>query len=253
MIESTFIHCQGVGATTERSLWEAGVTHWSEAANEQTQLPVGPVTRQRVRETSAESIGRLANADFRWFASRLPEREHWRMVRATGVRIGYVDIETNGGYGPQDLTVVGLYDGLKVRHFVKGDNLAEFPEAIEGFNFLVTFFGTGFDLPFLKRSFGMSFPQPHTDLCFALKRLGYKGGLKSVERQLGLRRSGETTGLDGMDAVRLWYEYLRGKEKSLATLLKYNEEDIVNLETLLNLAYPRLEALTRSGFVIRGR
>jgi uncharacterized protein YprB with RNaseH-like and TPR domain len=129
-----------------------------------------------------------------------------------------------------------------MHHFVKGDNLEEFPEAVSRSEILVTFFGTGFDLPFLRRAFRMEFPQLHIDLCPLLKRLGYQGGLKRVEAALGLERSADTTGLDGMDAVRLWRQYQTyGSEKSLQTLLDYNAEDVVNMERLLEIAVDRME------------
>ncbi len=240
MLTATFLHCQGVGEVTERDLWGSGVRSWSDFL-ERSEHGLPPRARSPlIREHVAESAERLAARDGAWFARMLRPAHHWRVYPELGRRIAYLDIETTGGYGPGDLTVVGLYDGLRVRQFVKGDNLDEFPEALAGVELIVTFFGTGFDLPFLRRAFRMEFPQPHVDLCFALKRLGYRGGLKSVERQFGIRRSNETEGLTGMDAVRLWAEYQRGNEAALHTLLSYNAEDITSLETLWLAAYPRL-------------
>ena len=43
-----------------------------------------------------------------------------------------------------------------------------------------------------------------------------------------------------MDAVRLWYEYKRGRAASLETLLKYNEEDVKNMSDLLAEGYRRM-------------
>ena len=60
-----------------------------------------------------------------------------------------------------------------------------------------------------------------------------RGGLKSVERQLGIKR--KLKDVDGRGAVELWYEYEAGNEGALSKLLKYNEEDLVNLEKLRNL------------------
>ena len=89
----------------------------------------------------------------------------------------------------------------------------------------------------------------HIDLCPLLKTLGYKGGLKNIERQIGLNRRPETDGLNGMDAVRLWQLYRRGGESAedaLRLLHRYNEEDVVNLKALLDFALPKLKA--RDGF-----
>jgi uncharacterized protein YprB with RNaseH-like and TPR domain len=81
----------------------------------------------------------------------------------------------------------------------------------------------------------------HLDLCPLLRRLGLRGGLKVVERQVGLSRSPETDGLNGWDAVHLWWRYVDyNDERALATLLRYNREDVVHLSPLLALVYERL-------------
>jgi hypothetical protein len=45
--------------------------------------------------------------------------------------------------------------------------------------------------------------------------------------------------MDGFEAVRLWNEYEKGNEEALDLLLEYNREDIVNLETILQITYDR--------------
>jgi uncharacterized protein YprB with RNaseH-like and TPR domain len=57
------------------------------------------------------------------------------------------------------------------------------------------------------------------------------GGLKSVERQLGIQR--ELTDIDGWVAVQLWESYVQYDDKeSLSRLLAYNREDVLNLKVL---------------------
>jgi len=39
--------------------------------------------------------------------------------------------------------------------------------------------------------------------------------------------------VDGFEAVKLWWRYINDyDEQSLATLLEYNKEDVLNLKTL---------------------
>jgi uncharacterized protein YprB with RNaseH-like and TPR domain len=246
MLETTYLHALGIGRITERRLWEAGATDWDAyLAAPDSHWPLTSAQRERLTPIVAESRERLACEDFNWFACRLPAAEHWRAVPAFGHRLAFVDIETTGGMDPQDLTVVGVFDGRNVRQFVRGINLEEAPAALDEFALLVTFFGTGFDLPFLRRAFPhLQMPQLHVDLCFALKRLGYRGGLKQIETAFGIRRPEETRGLSGWDAVRLWREYRNGRVRSLDTLLAYNADDIRNLATLLAEAYRRLASAT---------
>lgn len=246
MLESTYIHCPGIGPKTEQRIWEAGALTWADYTALGDTLGLSARLRSALDPLVDESVAHLACRDFGWFARALPPREHWRAFTSFRDRIAYLDIETTGALDSGSLTVVGMYDGYRLRQFVRGDNLDAFPDAIADRSLLVTFFGTGFDLPFLENAFGMQFPQLHVDLCFLLKRLGYSGGLKKVETAFGIQRSPQTRGLDGWDAVRLWWEYRAGRESSLQTLLAYNAEDVLNLETLMNAAYPRM--LARHGF-----
>lgn len=100
-------------------------------ASQAIDLPVGPRLRDALCEVCAESLRRLEARDARWFARQVPTREHWRAFREFRARVAYVDIETTGGMEPEDLTTVGLYDGSRLHQFVRGDNLDEFPEAVE--------------------------------------------------------------------------------------------------------------------------
>jgi hypothetical protein len=57
------------------------------------------------------------------------------------------------------------------------------------------------------------------------------GGLKSVERQLGIER--RLKDVNGWEAVKLWWRYVDSFDTdALNKLLEYNKEDIVNLKTL---------------------
>jgi uncharacterized protein YprB with RNaseH-like and TPR domain len=58
-----------------------------------------------------------------------------------------------------------------------------------------------------------------------------RGGFKAVERQLGIDR--ESKGIDGLEAVRLWWKYIDAFDlEALNTLLQYNKEDVLNLKIL---------------------
>ena len=220
MLDRTFIHCPGIGPKGERKIWESGVKGWEDYAANSEMLTLSELSKSLLDPLVKESILRLASVDFEWFAEKLPPREHWRTYPHFIDRIVYLDIETNGYNGPDDVTIIGVYDGLTCDQFVAGRDLDGFLKYISDRALIVTFFGTGFDLPMLKRAFGIEFPQLHIDLCFLLKRLGLKGGLKSIEQQLGLNRSDETGGLSGWDAVRLWELWQAGNEDAGEVLLR---------------------------------
>lgn len=247
MLDYTYIHCPGIGAKTEQKLWSAGARRWEDYLAQEKTLHLSAAQRGRLSPVVAESVERLAAGDYAWFARHLPAREHWRAFPVFRDRIAFLDIETNGGMDPTDLTVVGMYDGVRLHQFVRGQNLADFTDAIQDRTLLVTFFGTGFDLPFLRRAYRMEFPQLHIDLCFLFKRLGFSGGLKRIEWEFGIKRTEETRGLSGMDAVILWRQWQRGNRHALDTLLAYNRDDVLNMAELMEIGYSAMLEKTLAG------
>lgn len=254
MLTSTFIHVQGIGYTTERKLWDMGAHDWESYLELHQNIPLAEGKKSLILPCVEESVERLAERDYAYFARVIPPKDHWRAFGEFGGDIAYLDIETTGCNGYDDITVIGLFDGCEMHSFVKGVNLEEFPKVVGKYKMLATFFGTGFDLPFIKRTFPkLKLDQLHIDLCFLLRRLGFKGGLKKIEGQFGINRRPEVDGMDGLDAVRLWHEYRRGSREALDLLLTYNKEDVMNMETLLaygcktlenSLNHPRCTTLT---------
>jgi hypothetical protein len=163
----------------------------------------------------------------------------WRLYSDFRHRVAYLDIETTGlWFGLDDITVIGLYDGNSTKSFVLGENLDDFAEEVARYSLIVTFNGACFDLPFLRTRFPeFDRDLAHLDLRYLLKRLGYSGGLKRIEPELGISRPGVLGQLDGYCAVLLWKKHLQGRRGALDTLLRYNLEDVVNLERLAQLAY----------------
>ena len=243
MLTRTFIHIPRIGQVTEQRLWQAGVGTWREALA----LPRAPRGFSGERwelmcDLLQSSLFSLDAGDHRHFARCLRARDQWRAFPEFRRRAAYLDIETDGLNHWNAVTVVGVYDGARMRTYVAGDNLDCFAEDIRDFALLVTFNGATFDLPFLRRRFGDIFDHLHIDLRFALGQLGYHGGLKAVERRLGIERPGAIADMSGEGAVRLWQEYRRGSMEALAMLSEYNRADVENLEVLMELAYARLWA-----------
>ena len=151
----------------------------------------------------------------------------------------YLDIETTGlSRCYADLTVVGvcLERGrqCKIIQLVGGQITARrVIAAVREGGILYTYNGARFDLPFIKTKLGIDLTEciTHKDLMYDCWRQNLYGGLKVVEQKLEIAR--KTQGIDGRMAVRLWYDYENyGNEKSLALLLEYNREDILNLTAL---------------------
>ena len=135
------------------------------------------------------------------------------------------------------MTLIGALGGGKLALFVNGVNLDQFPAYVAQFPLLVTFNGSQFDVPILRAHFPTArLDQAHIDLRFVLHSLGCRGGLKAVERNLGLRRASAIQDVDGFEAVRLWHRYRRGDRTALMKLALYNLTDVVNLVELVDIA-----------------
>lgn len=245
MLEKTFCHVEKVSDRTEGSLWEQGCDDWYAYLRDPDHFSIGTADRDTFTHTIRESAEALAGGEHQFFASRLPSRIVWRAWPCFRDRSAYLDIETDGGNLGESVTMVGLWDGSEFTCLVKGDNLENFRDIVSRYSMLVTFFGTGFDLPMLAQAFpGWKPDQLHLDLCPTLRQLGLKGGLKRIEQQVGITRPDDTAGLNGLDAIRLWRRWQHGDESSLQRLVEYNRQDVVNLERLASFAYNRLSVLT---------
>jgi len=151
----------------------------------------------------------------------------------------YLDIETTGlSRYDCDLTVIGI--GLEQAGRIKVIQLIETDlheekllKALQGVDEIYSYNGSRFDLPFIKAKLVVDLKQwfKHTDLMYDCWRKNLKGGLKVVEKKLGIKR--HLSNVDGYAAVQLWWDYANNNDEwALQTLLAYNEEDVVNLHVL---------------------
>lgn len=236
MLKNTFCHIPGISVAAERNLWSSGIHSW-EAAIEVDRIRLPRRQQSALPGHIKESFEMLERGNLYHFAELLPSNQHWRLFPDFRRAIAYLDIETTGlGYADSITTIV-VYDGETIRHYVRGENLDEFKRDIKQYPLIVTYNGKCFDVPFIERFFKIEMNQSHIDLRYILKSLGYAGGLKRCERQLGIERK-DLADVDGYFAVLLWNEFERKKNpKALETLLAYNTADVVNLETLMVMAY----------------
>jgi uncharacterized protein YprB with RNaseH-like and TPR domain len=240
MLENTFIHIQGIGPKTEKHLWRTGIETWEKFLSWKQPVFSGPRDAWIREELEMSQEHRK---DIRFFKDRLASRDLWRLYEAFREKAVFVDIETSGGYqGMDEITMIGTYDGKEARTFIAGVNLPGFESAIASFDLVITYNGASFDLPFIRRSFpGISLPVAHIDLRSLLGKLKYRGGLKGIERQMGLTRDPSIDQMNGYDAVKLWRRYQEGDASALDLLVKYNSADTVNLKPLMEIAFAKMK------------
>lgn len=240
MLDHTFIHIPGIGLKTEQRLWQHGILTWRDYLEAEKPF-FSPGRDAFVRRHLEASLENRDNIVF--FQNRLTSGDHWRLFGAFKDRAVYLDIETSGRlHGVEEITLIGLYDGCEVRTYINGTNIHEFERAIGSYELVITFNGILFDLPVIRRHFpSISLPQAHVDLRFFMRRLGYRGGLKSIEKQFSLCRALDIDGMTGYDAVNLWEAYQWGDSGALERLVRYNTADIVNLKPLMETGYEKMK------------
>lgn len=244
MIESTFVHLPGIGPDTEERLWAAGCRTWDDLDLRIGEL-FGRTKAERLRLALDESRAAYGALELAYFHQRLKGGETWRLASSLIARertegIAYLDIETTGlGFPPQShsTTIAVLWNGeLFVEHRPEAKR-ALVEKLDREAHLLVTFNGTTFDLPFLRREFGVALAQGHLDLRYWYKRFGHGGGLKAIQKRFPEIHQRASMDIDGFDAVRLWALHRRGVPNALETLMTYNAEDTVVLEQLTYLGF----------------
>ena len=242
MLTQSFIHLPRVGKVTEAEIWGAGIGGWDEFLSA-ADLPSRIRSKgDYLRSLVEQSAERYECRDAGYFDGALPSRERWRLYPDFREGAAFVDIETTGLSPERSLiTLIGVLDADGYKAYVHGENLADFREAMERYDLVVTFNGATFDLPFIEHHFGRIFRHvAHIDVRFPLRRAGFTGGLKSIEQQAKVGRPSELSALNGYDAVLLWRMWQQGNEGARDTLVRYNAEDVASLPALAEIVYNRL-------------
>ena len=239
-VQNSFLGARQVGAQTEKSLWEQGVTRWE--AFEGDYRGIGSTRAECIEQYIDEGRRALDTGDVAFFGERFPSRERWRLYESFRERACFFDIETTGlDSASSVVTTVTLHQNGETQTLVRGDDLTgeRLRAAFEPADLLVTFNGARFDIPFLNTQFGTDLDRPHIDLLGTCRRAGIQGGQDAVEDRLGIDRS--LPDANGREAVRLWYEHERGVDGALERLIEYNREDTENMVPILEQLVERLD------------
>ena len=248
MLRNSFVLADGIGPRREASLWRHGIRNWDDFLNERS--PKG-ISDERKKEMDCEiSLARdcLEDGNASYFARRLAPKYRWRCLKELGDSVCFLDIETTGLSIRSPITLVGMHDGRRMHTLIRGRDLtaSNLKAMLSSVNLIVTYNGSSFDLPVIEHQFPGSVPEvPHVDLKHPLRRIGLTGGLKAIEREMGIERDSRVEYMTGQDAVYLWRLWERqGKRNALELLVEYNTEDCKNLKALAGFAYDSLKKST---------
>jgi uncharacterized protein len=245
MIRRTFLILPSVGLKTEAGLWKKGIEDWDSFLDAPRLPGFSEPRKAKLDEHLVRAMRFLQSDRTDYFSKILPSPEHWRIFGQFKDDAAYLDIETDGQGPYANVTVVGIYRNGKMTSLVRGRDLnaENLGLALNGCKVMVTFNGGSFDLPILEYHFPLVLPRiPHFDLRTGCGRMGLVGGLKSIEKQMGMQRAREIEYVTGEEAVYLWRAWERsGKENALRLLRRYNEEDTKNLQPLAEHVYETLK------------
>jgi uncharacterized protein YprB with RNaseH-like and TPR domain len=238
-IENSFIPASGIGEKIEKKYWKKGITHWDHVEDSSD---LTDKRKEKLMNFISKARKNLEVNNEAFFKQKFPKKELWRTYRNFEEDVAFFDIETTGLKPDRNkVTTVSIHRGNETKTMIRGQDLTrekleqEFFEA----SMIVSFNGKRFDQPFLEKSFDMQIENPHLDLMYTCKRLGYSGGLKKIEKELNIDR--ELEDLDGREAIRLWKRYENeDDEEALRKLVEYNQYDTVNLRELLERTHKQL-------------
>lgn len=241
VLQNSFIIFTGISEKKEKWLKRNGILTWDDLFF-MGEMFFKKHEVKKIRREIKSAKRHLKFKDIKYFIEKIENDNLWIIYEDFKDLACFLDIETTGLGELSELTILGVSDSHgKYRTFVKGINFEErnIIKYLKNYKILITFYGTRFDVPFIRKRYPrlgkVLEKMVHIDLCFLGHKVGFKGGLKSIERQIGIVREEGISGLTGLDAVQLWEKYRAGDKNALITLIRYNREDVINLIRIIGI------------------
>ena len=246
MIQNTFLFLERVNKGLEENLWKQGIRDWDSFLNKERINGISGKRKLYYDGKILEARKALYSQDSCYFKKILPQAEYYRLYDFFRDETVFLDIETTGlDRNNDDITVIGLFDGIETKTMIKGINFnsKELKNELSKYKLIVTFNGASFDIPFINKLYPNLLPNiPNFDIKSVTNKLNLKGGLKEIEKKLGIKRSRIIERFCGGDALTLWKMYrATGDDYYLKLLVEYNEDDIINLKTIAEYCIDKLK------------
>ena len=234
-VSGSFLHLPGFGPRKIAAMRTRGVMTWQDLLRDQhLDLPglddTAPDWVKTIRRCEAAAVG----GDVRFLVNTLHRSDHWRILADFSDRATYLDIETSGDQQAPDITLIIARHRGQLHIFTAEHNLDRFLDLLDDITLLVTFNGASFDVPQMENHFRIPMRDiAHIDLRWVCYYVALRGGLKEIERAIGLIRPDDLIGMDGAEADWLWRRWKdTGNRKLLDRLTRYCAADVIGLEHL---------------------
>ena len=230
MIRNSFIFLERISKKKEQNIWQQGIKDWSDFLKAKKVKGISKRKKHYYNRKIEEAQQAIFDNNPSYFINKLPKIEMWRLYKLFQEDCCFLDIEVNSR---GKIILIGISNGYNTNFFVKGVNLVKkiLEKELSKYKIIITFNGSSFDLPKIKKQFKIKINQPHIDLKPLCINHNLLGGLKEVEKQLNLRRPSHLKG----NPVDLWKAFhASGDKEYLDLLLDYNREDCENLQAVIN-------------------
>ena len=236
MIQNSFIFLDKINKKAEENLFKQGINTWTDFLNAKKIKGISKARKIFYDRKILEARKALYNFDSFYFTDKLPHSEAYLLYPFFKDQTVFLDIETSGVRKHDDITMIGLFDGINTKIMIRGINLDInfLKKELKNYKLIVTFNGSSFDLPFLKKRYPDLIPNiPHVDLKTVCQRSDLKGGLKQIEKKFNIKRNKIIEEMYNGDPFTLWRMYrATGDDYYLNLLVEYNEEDVINLKII---------------------
>jgi uncharacterized protein YprB with RNaseH-like and TPR domain/predicted nuclease with RNAse H fold len=237
MLSRTFQHIKGISPKKEQALWQSGIASWEDfESSRPKQFPLFKFIDELNNSLFCSSRKALEKEDVDFFAKLLPSQEYYRIALTFPEKTLFLDIETTGLSKYYDtITLVGWSLNSEYAVFIKGNSDKAFRSVMSKAKIIITFNGSLFDLPFLRKEFpDLRIPMCHIDLRFFAKRVGLSGGQKEIEKLLEIKRPKNISHVEEETAALFWYKYRWGDTSALKQLISYNHADIEGMKIIFD-------------------
>src|SRR3989344_1330281 len=237
MIKNSFIFLKGISSRKEQNLWKSGIKNWDDFL-EKDKIKSISKEKKEIYNNEILNAKKLLLGENNEFILKFPSNENWRLYEYFKNECIYLDIEIGKNY--KDIILIGLFDRINTKTMVKNYNLYKenFLNEIKNYKLIISYNGSALDIPAIEKYFGIKINIPHIDLKHSCQRLGLKNGLKEIERNLGIKRPENLYGRP-YNAYKAFLA--SGDKEYLELLIKYNEEDIINLKPIMEYCYNKLK------------
>ena len=233
MIRNSFIFLEKVSKKKEQNILKQGIKDWNGFLQTKKIKGISNRSKSYFDRKIKEAKLFLLKDSPSYFINKLPKKEMWRLYSYFKDDCCFLDIEIDS-YGK--VILVGISNHFETKHFVKGINLDLVENELSKYKIIVTFNGSSFDLPKLKKM-DIEINLAHIDLKPLCINLNLKGGLKEVEKILNLKRPSHLHG----NPVQLWKAFhASGDQEYFNLLLEYNREDCENLIEIMDYVYKEM-------------